>query len=64
MNGAEAEVNTGNTLPMRYIPVGANIHNIEMKPGKGGSLFVPQVTLHSLWLKKENTLQLNFPQAK
>ena len=35
MSGAEAEVRVGNSLPMKYIPVGANIHNIEMKPGKG-----------------------------
>ena len=38
MSGAEAEVRVGNSLPMKYIPVGANIHNIEMKPGKGAQL--------------------------
>ena len=38
MNGPEAEVKLGNTLPMSKIPVGASIHNIEMKPGKGGQL--------------------------
>ena len=38
MSGAGAEVRTGNALPMRYIPVGANIHNIEMKPGKGAQM--------------------------
>ena len=38
MSGVEAEVRVGNTLPMRAIPIGANIHNIEMKPGKGGQL--------------------------
>ena len=35
MSGENAEVRVGNALPMRFIPVGANIHNIEMKPGKG-----------------------------
>ncbi|WMI80621.1 50S ribosomal protein L2 [Anaerotignum sp. MB30-C6] len=38
MNGPDAEVKLGNTLPMSKIPVGANIHNIEMKLGKGGQL--------------------------
>lgn len=38
MNGPDAEVRIGNALPMRMIPVGANIHNVEMKPGKGGQL--------------------------
>ena len=38
MSGAEAEVRVGNSLPMKYIPVGANIHNIEMKPGRGGQI--------------------------
>lgn len=38
MSGSEAEVRAGNCLPMINIPVGAQIHNIEMKPGKGGQL--------------------------
>jgi len=38
MNGPDAEVRIGNALPMRMIPVGSNIHNLEMKPGKGGQL--------------------------
>ena len=38
MNGPDAEVRIGSTLPMRNIPVGASIHNIEMKIGKGGQL--------------------------
>ena len=38
MNGAEAEVRVGNCLEMKDMPVGATIHNIEMKPGKGGQL--------------------------
>lgn len=38
MNGATAEVRVGNCLEMKDMPVGATIHNIEMKPGKGGQL--------------------------
>ncbi len=38
MNGAEAEIRVGNCLPMANIPIGTEIHNIEMKPGAGGQL--------------------------
>ncbi len=37
-NGQHAEVRTGNTLPLRYLPVGTTIHNIELKPGAGGQM--------------------------
>jgi len=36
MNGPEAEVRIGNCLPLSDIPVGTQIHNIELYPGKGG----------------------------
>ncbi|MEE1071619.1 MAG: 50S ribosomal protein L2 [Cellulosilyticum sp.] len=38
MNGKDAEIRVGNCLEMKDMPVGATIHNIEMKPGKGGQL--------------------------
>ena len=38
MNGAEAEVRVGNCLPLSEIPVGTQVHNIELLPGKGGQL--------------------------
>jgi large subunit ribosomal protein L2 len=38
MNGASAEIRTGNCLPLSEIPVGTMIHNIELYPGKGGQL--------------------------
>ncbi|MGB5259668.1 MAG: 50S ribosomal protein L2 [Gammaproteobacteria bacterium] len=37
-NGSDAPIKAGNAMPMRNIPVGALVHNIEMKPGKGGQL--------------------------
>lgn len=36
--GPDAEYNDGNALPLKNIPVGLFIHNIELKPGKGGQL--------------------------
>ena len=37
-SGPEADIKTGNALPLKNIPVGTMIHNIEMKIGKGGQL--------------------------
>ncbi|MBQ30077.1 MAG: 50S ribosomal protein L2 [Acidimicrobiaceae bacterium] len=37
-NGQHAEVRVGNALPLRYMPVGTTIHNIELKPGAGGQM--------------------------
>jgi len=38
LSGAEAPIKTGNTLPLRSIPVGTTVHCIEMLPGKGAQL--------------------------
>ncbi|NQU17334.1 MAG: 50S ribosomal protein L2 [Candidatus Saganbacteria bacterium] len=38
MSGESAEVEVGNCLPLRIIPVGTIIHNVELQPGKGGQL--------------------------
>ncbi|GEL15531.1 50S ribosomal protein L2 [Pediococcus cellicola] len=37
-SGSDADIKVGNTLPLKDIPVGTIIHNIELKPGKGGQL--------------------------
>ncbi len=37
-SGQGAEIRSGNALPMRYIPVGTTVHNIELKPGGGGRM--------------------------
>jgi large subunit ribosomal protein L2 len=37
-NGQGADIRPGNALPMRYIPVGTTVHNVELKPGAGGKL--------------------------
>ena len=38
VSGDHVDVKPGNAMPMRSIPVGTIIHNVEMKPGKGGQL--------------------------
>lgn len=38
VNGSEAPIKAGNTLPLRNIPVGSTVHCVEMLPGKGAQL--------------------------
>src|SRR6202045_3322272 len=38
ISGERVDVKPGNTMPMRSMPVGTIIHNVEMKPGKGGQI--------------------------
>ncbi|MCP3935219.1 MAG: 50S ribosomal protein L2 [Actinomycetia bacterium] len=37
-SGQHAEIRPGNALPLRYIPVGTVVHNVELKPGGGGQM--------------------------
>jgi large subunit ribosomal protein L2 len=37
-SGGEAPIKAGNTLPIRSIPIGTQVHNVELKPGRGGQL--------------------------
>src|SRR3954462_12775797 len=38
MSGAEADILIGNALPLKNIPAGTIVHNVELKPGKGGQM--------------------------
>jgi large subunit ribosomal protein L2 len=38
MSGPEAEVRVGNALPLKNIPLGTVVHNVELQPGRGGQL--------------------------
>ena len=37
-SGQGADIKPGNALPLRYIPVGTTVHNIELRPGQGGKM--------------------------
>ena len=37
-SGQKADIRPGNALPLRYIPVGTTVHNVELKPGAGGRI--------------------------
>ena len=64
MSGPEAEVKVGNCLPLANIPVGTEIHNIEMIPGKGAQLVRAAGNSAQLWQKKENTQLFVYHQVK
>ena len=64
MSGAEAEVRVGNSLPMKYIPVGANIHNIEMKPGKGAQLVRAAGNVAQLMSKEGKYATVKLPSGE
>ena len=38
VSGLEADIIAGNALPLRNIPLGTEVHNIELRPGKGGQM--------------------------
>lgn len=38
MSGQGADIRPGNALPLRYIPVGTVVHNVELRPGQGGKI--------------------------
>jgi len=38
LSGAQADVKTGHALPLELVPLGTTVHNVELKPGKGGQM--------------------------
>ncbi len=64
MNGSEAEVRVGNAIPMKNIPVGAQIHNIEMKPGKGGQLVRSAGNVAQLMAKEGKYATVKLPSGE
>ena len=63
-NGPEAEVRIGNALPMRNIPVGSEIHNIEMKPGAGGQLVRSAGNVAQLMAKEGKYATVRLPSGE
>lgn len=64
MNGAEAEVRVGNCLPLSEIPVGTQIHNIELYPGKGGQLVRSAGNSAQLMAKEGKYATLRLPSGE
>ena len=57
-SGENVEIKDGNCLPLKNIPVGSNVHNIEMKPGAGGQLVRSAGTSAQIISKEETYVQV------
>ncbi len=64
MNGAGAEVRVGNCLPLSEIPVGTQIHSIELHPGKGGQLVRSAGNSAQLMAKEGKYATLRLPSGE
>jgi large subunit ribosomal protein L2 len=62
--GEKAEIKTGNALPLRNIPVGINVHNIELTPGRGGQIVRSAGTYAVLIGKDEKYAHLKLPSGE
>jgi large subunit ribosomal protein L2 len=62
--GEKAEIKTGNALPLRYIPIGVNIHNIELTPGKGGQIVRSAGSFAVLIGKDDQFAHLKLPSGE
>ena len=62
--GPDAEPRTGNALPLANIPTGTQIHNIELRPGRGGQLARGAGTSAQLMAKEGETSLLRLPSGE
>ncbi len=64
VSGPKADIKVGNTLALEDIPVGSLIHNIEMRPGKGGQLVRSAGTVAQLMAKEGNYAHVRLPSGE
>jgi large subunit ribosomal protein L2 len=64
MSGADAPVAVGNCLPLSAIPLGMNVHNIEMMPGRGGVLCRSAGVRATLAARDADWAQINLPSGE
>ena len=64
MSGAGADIKPGNCLPIRSIPVGTLIHNIELSKGKGGQLVRSAGASAQLMAKEDKYSQVRMPSGE
>ncbi len=63
-SGPNADIKPGNALPLANIPVGTMIHNIELKPGKGGQLVRAAGNAAQLMAKEGDYAQVRLPSGE
>ena len=64
ISGENVEIKVGNCLPLRNIPTGSNVHNIEMKPGKGGQMVRAAGNAAQLMAKEGKFATLRLPSGE
>ncbi len=64
MSGPNAEIKVGNTLPLENMPLGSQIHNIELKPGAGGQLVRAAGNVAQLMAKEGKFATLRLPSGE
>jgi large subunit ribosomal protein L2 len=63
-SGPEADIKPGNTLPIGNIPLGTQIHNIELRPGKGGQIVRSAGTYAQLVAKEARYALIKLPSGE
>lgn len=63
-SGSQADIKTGNALPLKDIPVGSLIHNIELRPGKGGQIARSAGTVAQLMAKEGAYAHVRLPSGE
>ena len=63
-SGENVDITVGNALPLRFIPVGQTVHNVEMKPGKGAQLVRTAGAEAQLMAKEGKYAQLRMPSGE
>ena len=63
-NGPEAPAEVGNSLPLKNIPIGSIIHNIELIPGKGGQLVRAAGGMATLMSRSDGYAQVRLPSGE
>ncbi|SCZ08791.1 50S ribosomal protein L2 [Alkaliphilus peptidifermentans] len=63
-SGPDADIKPGNCLPLKNIPVGTVVHNIEMKPGKGGQIARAAGNAAQLMAKEGKNALLRLPSGE
>ncbi len=64
VSGENVEIRVGNALPLKNIPAGALVHNIEMKPGKGGQIARGAGAKAQIMAKEGNYVTLKLPSGE
>ncbi len=63
-SGSGSEISVGNSLPLKEMPLGSFVHNVELKPGKGGQIGRSAGTALQLLAKEGSYAQLKMPSGE